>query len=234
MPVHQSRGLSWRAAAVVAVAVVVALAGISVLYRPEPAPEPRPEVAVVPTPRGGVPTAVADQNPQPSPTLPMRTPGPTPTPNIAPPPPLTFGELSFGPDALALIARIDGRLYMDILNEETPGSFTGIFRLPFPSNSPGTYRFDFVQVWTKDERVRNYVEIGRWDVDLTVLEEGTNASGQVLSFSAAARQRPRAAPRAVRRGYSIVVDAESRYSYGVINVAVEFGQANGAESALRP
>ena len=138
-------------------------------------------------------------------------------------PPSSISEISFGDDAFALIADIDGRQFIDVLHETERGSFTGIFRVPFPSNDDGPYRFEFVQLWTRHERARNYVEIDSWDVALDVLKEGTTDSGEVLADSKAAKQRPRNAPRAVRRGYSIVLGAESRYTYGVITVAVEFG-----------
>src|SRR5262245_20141719 len=165
--VRQSRGLSWRVAAFTAVAVLAGIVGLKVVER---TPAPPPAVAVAPS-RGPDRSVLPSTTP---PATPLTQPAVRPTryPEIEPPQ-STVSELTFGQDAFALVAQIGGRQYIGILREVEPGSFTGIFRLQIPSGAQGPYRFNFVQLWTRDTRVRNYVEIGSWDVSLDVLKEGT-------------------------------------------------------------
>ena len=125
-----------------------------------------------------------------------------------------------------MIAFIDGRMYLDVLQEIEPGRFRGSFRVPFPSK-PGGHRILLAQLWTRDRDRDSYVELGEWPLRLDPLAEDTEVGGAVLQDGVEAQPSQRNVPRAVRRGFNVTVYAQSHDSYGVVSVEMIFGPRVG-------
>ena len=107
--------------------------------------------------------------------------------------------------------------------EIEPGLFRGSFRVVFPSDSGNRYDIKLTQLWSRDSRRGNYVEIGSWPLYLVPLQEATLVSGPVLQAGLSAQPELRGVPRAIERGFTITVSAESRVTYGIVRVEIQFG-----------
>jgi hypothetical protein len=59
---------------------------------------------------------------------------------------------------------------------------------------------------------------------LVPLREATQDSGPVLQAGFAGKPDQRGVPRAVQRGFNLVVRAESRVTYGVVRVEIDFSR----------
>lgn len=69
-------------------------------------------------------------------------------------------------------------------------------------------------------------------MSLAALQPDTTNAASLIREVASGRPRQTDAPRAVRRGYTIVVGAESRYNFGVISVDVTFGAGADRDSSV--
>jgi hypothetical protein len=206
-------GVSARLVALVAVMVLGGVVFVAVGSRP-PARDPaaRPSFS---------PLAQA---------TPMPPIGPTDGPTATPGRPLhgrpsrpRVPTILLGADAFAVISQIEGQTYLHVLQEHEPGRLSGEFRAPFLEWDADGYTLELAQLWTRDERRRNYVALGSWQVDLRPLVP-ENASGTtILRETVAARPRQRNVPRLVNSGYAITVHVESRGRYGMVFVDVSLG-----------
>ncbi len=204
---------------------VVAWVGFSNRPTSSPvAPITAPPIAAAtnsPTPPTAVPATpvvVGSFRPLPAAPRPSRDPTATPEPIL--------GAITFGQDAFAAIAFVDGRMYLDVLQEIEPGLFRGSFRVPFPSK-PGGHRIQLAQLWTRDRDRESYVELGEWPLRLDPLAADSEVGGAVLQDGVEAQPSQRNVPRAVRRGFNVTVYAQSHVSYGVVSVEMIFGPRVG-------
>ncbi|HYI21112.1 MAG TPA: hypothetical protein VEX62_00620 [Candidatus Limnocylindrales bacterium] len=164
------------------------------------------------------PVIVEPTSPSPATPRPSRAPSPTPEPIL--------GAITFGQDAFAAIAFVDGRMYIDVLQEIEPGRFRGSFRVPFPSR-PGGHRILLSQLWTRDRDRDSYVELGEWPLRLDPLVAESEAGGAVLQDGIDAQPNERNVPRAIKRGFNVTVYAQSNVSHGVVSVEMIFGPRVG-------
>jgi hypothetical protein len=121
-----------------------------------------------------------------------------------------------------VVAYIDDRLYRTLMAEIEPGHFRGSFRVLWPADSANRYEIELTQLWSRGSRRGTYVEIGAWPLYLTPLQEGTQVSGPVLQAGLSAQPQLQRVPRAVQRGFSMTVRAESRVTYGIVRVEIQF------------
>ena len=214
-----------RLAAVVAALVLLVVVSVAVGGKPQL----QPGVASLPTTASDRATNSPPSSAMDSPT-PSWAPSATPLPWLRTPNPdeLRF-SFEIGQDAFAVIAFIDGRMFLRVLDEDQPGHFHGLFRIPFPSHADG-HSISFAQLWTRDHSRRSYVPLDEWDLPLYGLGPDREPVGAVVQDAAEPQPKRRGSPRATRQGYSIIVRAETRGEYGVITVEVQLGD----ESASTP
>ncbi len=212
-------GISPRLASLAAVGVLGAVVLVGLAGR-QPAPPNIAQASSRPAP-----TSSAEISPAPSPAGAQPSASPSRAPALTPPPEPrepVLGAISFGRDKYGVIAHIDDRLYIDVLQEVQPGRFKGSFRVPFPIDSANRYEIKLTQLWSRDERRGGHADIGVWPLYLVPLQEGTQESGPVLQAGMSAQSNLSRVPRAVERGFTIVVRAESRVTYGMVRVEIEF------------
>jgi hypothetical protein len=177
------------------------------------------------TPATQPPVANATASPESSAQAsPAQTPRPSSRasrPILTPPPEPVLGAITFGQDAFGVIAFVDGRMYVDVLQEIAPGRFRGSFRVPLPSK-PGGHRLVMSQLWTRDRSRDSYVELGQWPLRLDFLTEGSEVGGDVLQEEVGAQPNKRGVPRAVRRGFTVSGRVQGYGSFGVVSVEMDF------------
>lgn len=209
-------GFSPRLVALALAGVLAAVVWIGLSGR-TPAP---PQSALIVTPSASEPpgnTVTPPLSPTPS-WPPRRTPRPTPPTTVR-------SGIELGEDAFGVIAFIERRLYLEVLHEIEPGHFTGSFRLPFPTSEDPEATFELAQLWTRDRERLSHVPVGQWPLPLDTLVEDTNQAGTVIEVSVPGRRNARQVPRLVRRGYELVVRAESWYDFGIVTIDVRMRRA---------
>ena len=179
-------------------------------------------VATEASPIAEVPTPTTEQPPSAAapPTLaprPTRRPAPTRTP---------FAEDIFldlaAREAIGVIAVVDGRQYLKVLQEIEPGRFEAAFRLPYPVEDGG-HRLQLAQLWTRAPRQPNYAELGDWPLSFGGLSTTNQPGVPILAETIAARPRLQDAPRVKRRGFSLTLRAENWDGYAVVRVVLILG-----------
>ena len=225
-------GLSPRLATLVAAGVLGAVVWVGLSGRSPNRPETSTSTGDPNTASATPATPVAS----PSQTGVAAAPSATPTraPVLTPPPDRTHEQtpraLPFARDKYAVVADIDDRLYRTLMAEVEPGRFSGSFRVLFPADTSNRYDIRLTQLWSRGSRRGNYVDIGSWPLYLVPLQEATMVSGPVLQTGMSAQPGLRGVPRAVERGFTMTVSAESRVTYGIVRVEIQFGP----RAELRP
>jgi hypothetical protein len=229
-------GLSARVAAIAAIGVLAAFIWAGLSGR-EPGDEvsasPTPPLVVVARPSPAATEPVTEPEPASQPTPAARTAAPSPPashplPADSTPLVLPFRPGPLGEDAFAVALWLEGRFYMSVLGEESPGNLAAAMRLPLYSEMPTT-TIQLIQLWTREDRPP-LAEIADYEIDLAALR-AEPAPDTLLEAGADPRPRRSKAPRLVREGYELHVTSDVRRDHAYLLVRVRIGGAPPVEAA---
>lgn len=205
-----SGGSSARAVALVVVGVLASVVAIGVAGRPASDP-----------PRGATQdSAVAQSNS----AAPSRDPQASPTPRPSRPAVLRERIIPLGEDQFAVTGTIGERYFYELLEEIQPGRLYGTIRVPFPRPAK-MIRLEIAQLWTREDRT-NHVPIEQLRLPLDHLAPETRLQGRLLDLTVPERPKATDAPRPIRLGYSLLIRAESRLSFGVLTFDLRLGESS--------
>ena len=202
-----------RSALAIALVVVLALGGfiaIGILGR-EPGNEPEASSDVANVQAAATPPEAA------SPEAPSRRPSGTsqPAEQIAA---IPVSDSELRPDAnLAAVLVVGGESHFARFGIVDPDHWFAAFRVPYPRPA---LEATLVLTQIRLPEGTDPMAIGHWEVSFEPMTLGWEQSDVVLDVAEQPRDQP-SAHALVRRGFRVSVTAESRLSFGVLNIDVE-------------